>query len=80
MPNNKNIKKNNKNIKKNNYNNTLSAIQYILNKREQQRKINKNDLFLHNNENHSKNKRKNNISIPSYRKQKEYGLNKFIKP
>lgn len=21
-----------------------------------------------------------NISIPSYRKQKEYGLNKFIKP
>ena len=72
--------KNNKNNKKNNYNNTLSAIQYILNKTETQRKINKNDLFLHNNENHNKNKRKNNISIPSYRKQKEYGLNKFIKP
>ena len=50
MSNNKN-NKNSKNIKKNNYNNTLSAIQYILNKRELQRKINKNDLFLHNNEN-----------------------------
>lgn len=61
-----------------NINNTLSAIHYILNKTEKQRKIKKSDIFLLNNENHNKNKK--NISIPSYRKQKEYGLNKFIKP
>ena len=34
-----------------NINNTLSAIHYILNKTEKQRKIKKSDIFLLNNEN-----------------------------
>tara|TARA_A100001015_G_C14524251_1_gene531598 strand:+ start:142 stop:354 length:213 start_codon:yes stop_codon:yes gene_type:complete len=63
----------------NNNNYTFEAIQYILNKNNKSRKINKNDLFFKNNLTNKKHN-KLNTKIPSYRKQKEFGLNKFIKP
>ena len=63
---------------KDNYNNTLSAIEYILNKNNNARKINNYDLD--NIKVKNKNTCRNSIKIPSYRKQKEFGLNKFIKP
>ncbi len=73
---------NNNNIKINTELNTLNAIQYILNKNNNTRKINKNDLEVHKNNIKFKNKNNciNNVKIASYRKQKEFGLNKFIKP
>ena len=62
--------------------NALNAIKYILNKNNKIRKINKNDLYMNKNnvKFQNKNNCSNDVKIESYRKQKEFGLSKFIKP